>query len=558
MTIAGSHPAVFAGLTGNIAHPVPTLAVALPVDGLVAALSNSLILQFAVGCAIGAAVGGVIMLVGERLSRRDEDDEEHDDEWSSSLDITGALNKEQKEQDDAPTGDLGRYRTGQITIDLAALAEAQEARESQSRFGAHFAIDAIVKDPGRYLPRHAAFSYAGAFPPAPISQAASLGEGASTVRGRHFAAAIAQKPTVENDPAEAHGPVAESSSAAPVDAHNEPHLVRPPLPHEAVAFVPLVTGTSSSASVRARLSNLPVIESRRSRAARIPTLAPLPASQQAVPASQEQLATPVVQPLQRTTENRSHDEHAPAGITGRIRLRVKEVLADRLSADAMEGVPIITRADGSVGDVSPTWFDQAVVPKLASITGVTGRLADTAVREPIEPKVPKIQTETTLSAADRSAYIASHVAEVNVGMFPERRSADDLEHEDVWEEALAAMGESIARETPAEFQDIVGGPATIDDPEGLEGPTGFIPFRVPAAHPEVVDTDTYVDYLLRDEIAQNGSIVLSESPHAHLRVIDGGTGGMSKLHPRRRAGDTGSVAVHTGRHFAPSSLAQEA
>ena len=39
----------------------------------------------------------------------------------------------------------------------------------------------------------------------------------------------------------------------------------------------------------------------------------------------------------------------------------------------------------------------------------------------------------------RASYIAHRVAEVNVGIFPERRTADELEHDDVWEEALAAI-----------------------------------------------------------------------------------------------------------------------
>ena len=135
------------------------------------------------------------------------------------------------------------------------------------------------------------------------------------------------------------------------------------------------------------------------------------------------------------------------------------------------------------------------------------------------------------------------MAEVNEGMFPERRSADELEHNDVWEEALAAMGETIAQETPV-FQDVVGGPSTIDDPDGLEGPTGFIPFRVPAAHPEVVDTETYVDYLLRDELSQNSAEVVRNSVHAHLRVIEGGTNPLRLRTP----GDTGTGAAARHRH----------
>ena len=153
---------------------------------------------------------------------------------------------------------------------------------------------------------------------------------------------------------------------------------------------------------------------------------------------------------------------------------------------------------------------------------------------------------------ERASYISSHVAEVDEGMFPERRSMDDLDNNDVWEEALSAMGERLGERRAPVFHDMVGGPGTIDEPDGLEGPTGFIPFRVPAAHPEVVDTRSYVDYLLRDEFSQNSSKALRRSAHSHLRVIEGGTTPM-----RLRHNDTTSTRK-SARHFAPTDLAKEA
>lgn len=153
---------------------------------------------------------------------------------------------------------------------------------------------------------------------------------------------------------------------------------------------------------------------------------------------------------------------------------------------------------------------------------------------------------------DRASYIASHVAEVNEGVFPERRSVDDLDSHDAWEEALSAMGENLGQRSTPVFHDAVGGPGTIDEPDGLEGPTGFIPFRVPAAHPEVVDTPSYVDYLLRDEFSQNSSKALHRSARSHLRVIEGGT-----MPIRLRRMDNTS-ARSTARHFAPTDFAKEA
>lgn len=296
------------------------------------------------------------------------------------------------------------------------------------------------------------------------------------------------------------------------------------------------------------MANLPYIESRYDQIA----------NQVAALAAQVPTVTEVVAP--HPVIETSFTE-PPMTATGRLRLRdrmaarakgVREVLAERIGQDALDGVPMITRADGSSVEVKTSWFDQTLAPALASITGITGRLEDTAPQD-LSTSAQRVPTPV-VSTDDgaRSAYIARHVAEVNVGMFPERRSGDELEHEDVFEEALAAMGETLGQQ-PMVFQDVVGGPSTIDDPEGMEGPTGFIPFRVPAAHPEVVDTETYVDYLLREELSQNDSSAIRRSSRTYLRVIEGGT---NPMHIRRRAGETGSVG--TGRHFSSSRYAAEA
>jgi hypothetical protein len=68
-----------------------------------------------------------------------------------------------------------------------------------------------------------------------------------------------------------------------------------------------------------------------------------------------------------------------------------------------------------------------------------------------------------------------------------------------------------------------------------------------------VDTETYVDYLLRDEFSQNESQIIRRSSRNYLRVIEGGT---SPIRARRRTGETG--ALSTGRHFAPTRFAAEA
>jgi len=536
MTELKIHPAVFAGLLGSAAWGVPEIALASPVDDVVEVVAGSVVLQFAIGCAAGAAIAGVIAFVADRIPAEAEEaapvaQASEDDRWSSSS--LNLVRAQALEADDDPTGDLGRFRTGQITIDLPVeeVKKSVAAKQTPHK-GRHFATATPSQRGIRIAAKRTGRHFATATKQEPLVVSLLSPEVASVARGRHFAG---------NVPARAPEPVeAASVEQGPVASPAEP-----------------VASADPRELLRERLSQLPTIDSRYAKPVR-PVVEIAPAVKPAAPVA---LAAKPVQPAARTeapvTSRREQSStDSGLGVTGRLRMRmaertrnVREVLAARLSGDVMDGVPIIQRADGSVSDVAPapSWFDQTLAPAIASLTG---RLDDTAARVPDQPAVEQPAPAAVATDGSRASYIARHVAEVNEGMFPERRSAEDLEHEDVWEQALAAMGEAIAEETPV-FQDMVGGPSTIDDPDGLEGPTGFIPFRVPAAHPEVVDTETYVDYLLRDELSHNSSLIIRKSSHAHLRVIEGGT---SPLRVRRRSDEDGAA----GRHFAPTRIAQEA
>ena len=538
MTELKIHPAVFAGLLGSAAWGVPEIALASPVDDVMEAVAGSVVLQFAIGCAAGAAIAGVIAYVADRMPAKSEEVEPvaqaaaEDDRWSSSS--LNLVRAQALEADDDPTGDLGRFRTGQITIDLPVEEVKKSVAAKASGKARHFAAAAPAQHTAKPAAKRTGRHFATAAKQEPLVISLLSPEVASVAHGRHFAG---------NVPAPAPKPV-DVAPAAPKPVMPEPAAVaepaRPVDPRE---------------QLRERLSKLPTIDSRYAKPVRpVVEVATVSAAAAPKPAVSAQ---PAARVDARSRERSSSD--AGLGVTGRLRMRmaertrnVREVLAARLSGDVMEGVPIIQRADGSVSDVAPapTWFDQTLAPAIASLTGITGKLDDTAARSDFEGAAESSASVPAAADDSRATYISRRVAEVNEGMFPERRSADELEHEDVWEQALAAMGEAIAEEAPV-FQDMVGGPATIDDPDGLEGPTGFIPFRVPAAHPEVVDTETYVDYLLRDELSHNSSLVIRKSSHAHLRVIEGGT---SPLRIRKRTGDDST----TGRHFAPARMAQEA
>ena len=106
------------------------------------------------------------------------------------------------------------------------------------------------------------------------------------------------------------------------------------------------------------------------------------------------------------------------------------VLLERLGQDPMDGLPIIERADGTVGDVGTAWWTKAVGEE--SIT------RDFGIAEIGAEAIPE---DVTNHAAD----ISSRISYVDQGVFPEKRTIDELEHADDWTLALAAMDEHLAR-----------------------------------------------------------------------------------------------------------------
>lgn len=106
------------------------------------------------------------------------------------------------------------------------------------------------------------------------------------------------------------------------------------------------------------------------------------------------------------------------------------VLLERLGQDPMDGLPIIERADGTVGDVGTAWWTKAVGEE--SIT------RDFGITEIGAEAIPE---DFTNHAAD----ISSRISYVDQGVFPEKRTIDELEHVDDWTLALAAMDEHLAR-----------------------------------------------------------------------------------------------------------------
>ena len=264
---------------------------------------------------------------------------------------------------------------------------------------------------------------------------------------------------------------------------------------------------------------------------------------------------------------------------------VASVLSERLGAAKMEGLPVIARADGSVGDVGESWWDEAFgadVRTVASASFGGQSVEDTmagnsavlfTAQTPAEAaaaravwqsqQVGASQGVSSQQAAEPQAPIASQGTptprpaapasdaptvrqqaqarprsvrdelDARLGnpeeAFPERKRYTD-EQQDLWAVALAALDEryeeqvNMAAPAPAPAS-MPASAEMLDEPEGLAADTAFIPFRPQAGHPEVVDTDSYVDLLVDQELARNESASVRRLARHKIRdyfkVIDG-------------------------------------
>ncbi len=255
---------------------------------------------------------------------------------------------------------------------------------------------------------------------------------------------------------------------------------------------------------------------------------------------------------------------------------VAATLSARIDANRMEGLPVIERADGSVGDVGTAWWTAAMGPSISGPIDVSDGTADAI---PSEFGAEGINDLQFMSVGPRD--ISRRVSPVEEDAYPEKRSVGDAGDDD-WDRALKAMDERLgvsgafaaqpvaARAgavAPLEpFSDCVGDEGSIDEPEGIEQDTEFLYFRPPAGHPEVVDTETYVDYLVAEEFSRNPSAAVRKSSRDYLRIIEGGTqtGGLRvqgrHMAPRRggdsmgkTTGSIGKTGRYKPRHFAGSA-----
>lgn len=328
----------------------------------------------------------------------------------------------------------------------------------------------------------------------------------------------------------------------------------------AAGFAP-VAGTSEFPFTD--LDEKPAADAPKPRHMRVVKAAPEPAAEAAVSAAAQ---VPVV-PSHATDDYGQIAVNYVNRITFRERMacRAKGVaaaLSGRIGSDMMDGLPVIERADGSVGDVGTSWWTTEVGRE--RIDANTGFAADEVAQISIPSSFSAEAARTALEGARKQqsrsrADIASRLAFIDEGVFPEHRSATEAATDD-WEQALRSMEENLAadpetpNQDPIEFIDAVGNSETLDEPDNMEPDTSFIPFRTPAGHPEVVDTESYVDYLIEDEFGRNSSKAARRTSRRYLRILEGGTSatGTSMCH---LSGST-NVRTRSGKHFAPVQAAE--
>lgn len=343
----------------------------------------------------------------------------------------------------------------------------------------------------------------------------------------------------------------------------------------------LSQASSSANSLRARLSQIPQVDA---------PLAMHPdtskASQQASQKSEQQAsqkASHLTNSLEDFAEHYAQHESFKERMMTRAQ-GVREILSSRLSKNRYSDIPVIERADGSVGDVGEAWWSACVDEELqktgklagSPVAQVAGSVSAVAASAPapaasVPAPAPQALASAPAAAAPASkkpaAYpqlsqgqrIARSIAEVDEGIYPMRREVEDLEKKDLFEEALRAMGDAMPADQAKApiFADSIGGSSTIDEVDDIEAATAFIPFKVPPAHPEIHDTKSYIDYLVEDEFRRSKqqkhrAHTRSNAPAPHapmLRVIEGGSQALPKL-----ATGVWSMSASNGRKNASSDV----
>ena len=146
-----------------------------------------------------------------------------------------------------------------------------------------------------------------------------------------------------------------------------------------------------------------------------------------------------------------------------------------------------------------------------------------------------MDTDAFLAQVGYTSKVVAQAPVVSSEIFPETELNLDPA-EDVWQEALDAMDvrfddnlvsgsrrvsvkihSSAPESVKGDFFDLIGGADTLDEPDGLEPDTQFLTFRTPAGHPEVQDTNSYINYLVEHELEGNSSQVVRDRARRYFQ-----------------------------------------
>ncbi len=350
MTSRHTNPAIYAGLAGAAAWACPTCADALTVFGADVSLSQPGV-SFALGCFVGAAVacGTSAVVTHAAEVRRERERAEQAVEAHAAR-----ARKARAEQDQARMAEHAAYVAAQNAQQKIAYAEAMEAKQAEAEAALCRAREAEQNGAERRVAPQTTAQFVMA-----AQQSAARAAGpqstaqfvAAAQRGSSYSGARQQN----------------AAQAAPQPARR-----------------------ASAADPQAAPSQAAGRQPQFSRGAR----------QQGAPAGQNAQAS---QPAPRYTvpshygvPGAAHDDpwelwQADANAdyldvaedyVNRITLRdrmaarakgVAGVLAERLGSSKMEGLPVIARADGSVGDVGEQWWNNAVGDEVRPVgEGIAG------------------------------------------------------------------------------------------------------------------------------------------------------------------------------------------
>lgn len=310
--------------------------------------------------------------------------------------------------------------------------------------------------------------------------------------------------------------------------------------------------------------------------------------------AQDPSATQVARASHATNDYEQIAENKARVAAARERKEVRKrgvgsVLLERLGAgfgaNMMDGLPVIPRADGTIADVGTSWWhasvdkstmregfsdfemptvwetaqmEEAELTAAAKRSGVWSSVATTSQGRTAPSSMSEAQVreggKRRFFSADDEVNNGAHTvqeADASSGQVSEQvygqASEQGIVDDDLWQSAMAAMDGLSREESPFEFADVVGAGESLDDPDDLESPTMFIPFRTPAGHPEVVDTESYISYILEDEFSKLESQSVKRTAKNYLKVIEGGT--TRVMAERKKSG---------GAHYVPKHMKPQA